>query len=113
MNTSHRAERHVEFLGHHLPDGDMQPVAHIHLAEKGGDRSVGIDRDVGGQLVGRQRRLHGGGAAGGLRIGLAHRQYGVKAHRHADGNDQRAAGLQQGAAGEGGGVFELGHDALP
>ena len=50
-------ERHVEFFRHHLPDGDEQALAHVHLAEEGGDGAVGIDRDIGGELVGRQRRL--------------------------------------------------------
>ena len=40
-----------------LTDRDEQPLPHIHLAEKSGDGTVGIDRDVGRQLVGRQRRF--------------------------------------------------------
>jgi len=39
-------ERHVEFLRHHLPDGDEQALAHVHLAEEGGDGAIGIDRDI-------------------------------------------------------------------
>ena len=50
-------ERHVELFGDDLADGDEQAVAHVHLAEEGGDGAVGIDGDVGRELVGRQRRL--------------------------------------------------------
>ena len=44
-------ERHVELFGDDLADGDMQAVAHVHLAEIGRDGAVGVHRDVGGQLV--------------------------------------------------------------
>jgi hypothetical protein len=43
----------TEFLGHDLTDGNMQSVAHVHLAEKSGDSAVCIDRDVRSQLIGR------------------------------------------------------------
>jgi hypothetical protein len=56
----------------------MQSVAHVHLAEIGGDAAVGVDGDVGRQLVGGERRL------GILRKSLVDRQHGIKRHRGAD-----------------------------
>ncbi len=50
-------ERHVELLGHHLADSDEQAVAHVHLAEEGRHGAVGVDGDVGRELLRRQRRL--------------------------------------------------------
>ena len=100
-------ERHVELLGDDLADGDEQAVAHVHLAEEGRDRAVGIDGDVGGELVGRQRRLRP------LSMRLADREERLEAHRHADRHDERAAGLEERAAGERGGVFHSGHVRLP
>ena len=89
-----RLERHVELFGDDLADGDEQAVAHVHLAEVGVDGAVGIHGDVGRELVRRQRRL------GALGAGLADRQQGIEAHRHADRDDERTAGLEQSAAGE-------------
>ena len=90
-------ERHVELLGDHLADGNGDAVAHVHLAEEGGDGAVGIDGDVGRELVGRQRRFDSG-----LCMGLADGEDGVEADRHADRDDERSAALEQGAAGESG-----------
>ena len=59
MNTFTLGERRVEFFGNHLRDGDGDAVAHIHLAEIGGDRAVGIDGDVARELIRRQRGFYG------------------------------------------------------
>ena len=99
-------ERHVEFFRHHLRDGDVEPVAHVHLAEEGRDAAVGVDRDVGRQLIRRQRWLCS------LSKSSLHRQHAVERHRRADRDDQRAAAHQDGAAGEGRGGFEFCHGAL-
>jgi len=90
-------ERHVELFGDHLADGDGDAVAHVHLAEEGGDGAVGIDGNVGRELVGRQRWFDSG-----LCMGLADGEDGVEADRHADRDDERAAGLEKGAARESG-----------
>src|SRR4029078_1509861 len=82
-------------------------MAHVHLAEEGGDRAVGVDGDVGRQLVRRERRL------GALRVGLVDAEQGVETERRADRNDERAGAHQHGAAGGGGGVFHFCHYALP
>ena len=100
-------ERNVELFRHDLADGDMQPVAHVHLAEIGRHAAVGVDRDVGRQLIGRQRRL------GALRVSLADRQHGLQRDGGADRNDQRAAAEQHRAAGERRGLFKFCHDTLP
>src|SRR5262249_53342718 len=52
--------------------GDEQALAHVHLAEEGGDGAVGIDGDVGGELIGRERRL------GALREGFADAEHGIE-----------------------------------
>jgi len=83
-----RLERYVELLRHHLADGDEQALAHVHLAEKGGDGAVGVHRDVGGELIGRERRL------GALREGLADAEHRIERDRRADRDDQRAAGFE-------------------
>ena len=101
-------ERHVEFLRHHLPDGDEQALAHVHLPEEGGDGAVGIDRDIGGELVGHQRR-----SCRALRERLSDVEHGVEPDRHADRYDQRAAGLEHCTAGELRGFFLSGHGRLP
>ena len=100
-------ERHVELLRHDLADGDEQPVAHVHLAEEGRDGAVGVDGDVGGELVGRQRRLRA------LRERIVDAEQHVEADRRADRNDERAGAHQHRAAGQRRGLFHLGHDALP
>ena len=101
------SERNVELFRHDLADGDVQPVAHVHLAEIGRHAAVGIDRDVGRQLIGRQRRL------GALRVGLLDRQHGLQRDGRADRDHQRAAPEQHRAAGERRRLFEFCHDALP
>ena len=105
-------ERHVELFRHHLSDGDEQAVAHVHLAEEGGDGAVGVDRDEGGQLVGHQRRL-GRDRGGVLRERPPQAEDGVERDRHPDRNHQCAAGLEHGAAGELRGFFLSGHGRLP
>ena len=102
----HAGVRNVEFLGDHLLDGDRKPLAHVHLAEIGRDGAVGVDGDVGRQLVGHQRRF---GSDRGSAVG---RMRGVKRHRRADRDDQGAAGFQQRAAREIFGLFVLGHGSL-
>ena len=82
----------IEFLRHDLPNGDRQPLSHVHFAEVGRDGAVGIDGDVGGELVGRERRFGGRGILG--------RANGLPCDRSADRDDKRAAGLEQGAARE-------------
>ena len=108
----HGLERHVELLRHDLADGDEQALAHVHLAEEGGDGAVGIDGDVGGELVGSERRLRPL-RQGTLREGLADAEYGVEPDRRADRDHQRAAGLEQRTAGELRGFFVSGHRRLP
>ena len=100
-------ERNVEFLRHDLADGDVQPVPHIHLAEESRYAAVGIDRDVGRQLIGCQRRL------GALRISRLDRQHSVERDGGADRYDQGAAAEQDRAAGEGRSLFKFCHGALP
>ena len=103
-------ERHVELFRHHLADGDEQALAHVHLAEEGGNGAVGIDGDVGGELIGRERRL------GALRECFADAEHGIERDRRADGDHQRAAGFEQRTPGDGGellGVFVSGHCRLP
>ena len=41
-------ERNIELFRHHLPDGDVEPLPHVHLAEIDIDAAVGVDGDVGG-----------------------------------------------------------------
>ena len=78
-------ERNVEFFGHHLADSDMQAMAHVHLAEEGRHAAVSIDGDVGGKLIGSERRLCA------LRKSLADRQHGIERDGSADRDHERAA----------------------
>ncbi len=98
-------ERHIELFGDDLPDGGEQSLSHIHLAEIGGNGAVAVDGDVRRQLVGRQRRL------GGDR----HRVVGRvrERGRRADRDDERTAGLENGAARKDRGFVLSGHGALP
>ncbi len=103
-------ERHVKLFRDHLADGDEQALTHIHLAEEGRDGAVGIDGDVGGELIRRERRL------GALREGVADAEHGVERDRRAERDHQRAARLEQrtpGDAREMRGFFHLGHCRLP
>ncbi len=50
-------QRHVELLGDDLGDRDIDPLAHVHLAEIGDDSAVGLDRQPAVELVGGKRRL--------------------------------------------------------
>ena len=100
-------ERHVELFGDDLADGDEQAVAHVHLAEVGVDGAVGVDGDVGRELVRRQRRL------GALRARFVDRRQQFEPDRRADRDHQSAGAHQHRAAGESRGLFHLGHDALP
>jgi hypothetical protein len=100
-------ERHVELFRHHLADGDEQALAHIHLAEESGNAAVGINGDVRGELVGRERRLRA------LCKCIANAEHGIVSDRHADRDHQRATGLEQRAAREMRGLFHLGHCHLP
>ncbi len=103
----HGLERNVELFGHHLADGDEQAVAHVHLAEERRDRAVGIDRDVGGELVRHQRGLRA------LRMRRIDREQRVEAERRADRHHERARALEQRAAGERGRLVHFGHVRLP
>ena len=103
----HGLERHVELFGDDLADRDEQAVAHVHLAEVGGDGAVGVDGDVGRELVRRQRRL------GALRVRLVDRAEQFEPDRRADRDHQCAGAHQHRAAGESGGLVVLCHDALP
>ncbi len=53
-------ERDVEFFGDHLRDGDIDTLAHVHLAEVRGDVAVGQHRNPRIELIGRQRRFAAG-----------------------------------------------------
>ncbi len=100
-------ERHVELFRHDLADRGREAVAHVHLAEIGDDAAVGLHRDVGRELVRHERRLDV------LRErGLVVEQR-LEADAGTDRYDERAAGLEQGAARERGGLVHLGHDRLP
>jgi hypothetical protein len=104
---------HVELFRHDLADGDEQAVAHVHLAEIGRDRAVGVDGDVRGKLVGRERRLGGYRGTGALRMRGVDAEVRVEVQRRAQRDDERAATQQHRAAGERGSFFLLGHGALP
>ncbi len=58
-------ERHVELLGDDLGDRDIDPLAHVHLAEIGDDITVRLDREPAVELVGSERRLDRGAGRGG------------------------------------------------
>ncbi len=79
------------------------------LPKKARYRAVGVDRDVGRELVGHQRR------PGRRRLGERRidRKQGLGGDRHADRDDQRAAALEERAAGEIRGLFHFRHDRLP
>src|SRR5262249_46137197 len=55
----HALERDVELVGDDLADRDVDALAHVHLAEEGGDPTVGTDRDPGVELIRRERRFRG------------------------------------------------------
>ena len=103
----HAIERHVELFGHDLPDGDEQTLAHIHLAEEGRDRAVGIHRNVARELIRRERRFHAR-AHGRCVLGISE----IKRHRRADRNDKCASGLEKAATREIRCFFHPGHGAL-
>ena len=103
----HSRKRHVELFGNHLADGDKQPLAHVHLSEKGGDRAVSVHRDVGRELVGRERRFCI------LRKRLLDCSEGFPADRRSHRHHQRAAGREQRAAGEMRDLLHLHHFRLP
>ncbi len=44
---------HVELVGDDLRDRDVERLAHVHLAEEGGDAAVGQDGDPGIELGGQ------------------------------------------------------------
>jgi hypothetical protein len=71
-------EWHVEFFGDHLRHGDLEPLPEIGLAGKNRNRAVGVHRDIGRQLVGRERRL------GADKPRLLGRARHAKRHRRAD-----------------------------
>ncbi len=71
-------EGHVELLRNHLANRDEQALPHVHLAEERGDAAVSIDGDVGGELIGHQRRAR---ALGERRIDAEHR---LQADGHTD-----------------------------
>src|SRR5690242_3379064 len=83
-----------------------EAVAHVHLAEESGYRAIGVDGDIGRQLIRRQRRLCA------LREGSLDRQQGVERHRGAYGNHQRATTKEDRTAGESGGLFKFCHGSL-
>ena len=60
-------ERNVDLLGHHLGDGGAEPLPAVDLAVIGDDRAVGLDGDVGGELVAGERRPRRRPIGGGVR----------------------------------------------
>ena len=88
----------AEFLRCHLRDGDAQSLAQVDLAREDRHGAVGIDRNEPVDRV-RVERL----ADRGVGTRLALRKCG-RGKGKAD--DQRAAGLQEFAAGQGGGVID-------
>ena len=91
-------QRHVELLGDDLGDRDIDPLAHIHLAEIGDDTAVGLDREPAVELVGGERRLD---RCAGLR--------GGEPAGKGEGDDERAGALEEAAAVD----REFGHRPLP
>lgn len=75
----------VELLGDDLADGDIQALSGVHLAEEGDEAAIGLQGYEAVELVGRQRPPHGG----------------KRRRRPREADQQRAAGLQQAAAGQG------------
>ena len=80
-------ERHVELLGDDLGDRDIDPLAHIHLAEIGDDIAVGFDREPAVELIGGERRLDG---AAGFGFG--------EAAGDGERDDERARAFEEAAA---------------
>ena len=95
-------ERHVELLGDDLGDRDIDPLAHVHLAEIGDDIAVRLDREPAVELVGGERRLDRGAEFGGGETA------GKAAHK-SERDDERAGALEEAAAVDG----KLGHHPLP
>ena len=67
-------EAEIEFFGHDLRDRDFQPLPEVDLAEIRRRAAVGMDRNPGIQLLGRESRFAGGdrlrpGCSGGPRDG--------------------------------------------
>ena len=100
-------ERHVEFFGHDLCDGDGQSVTHVHLAEERGDRAIRVDCDIGRQLIRCQRRPRA------LRESGSDARHGLEREGSADRNDQGASTGQDRAAGEGNLMAHLDHSLSP
>ncbi len=80
----------VELVGDDLRDGDVERLAHVHLAEEGGDAAVRQDRHPGIELGRDERRF----AGGGLRKALP------DAGGSGRGHDERPGRLQEFAAGK-------------
>ena len=93
ITTVDAVEADVELLGDDLRDRDVDALAHVHLAEEGGDAAVGQDRDPGIELVGQQRAACRR-AAPCASAWLERRT--APAERDAD--DERAGGLEEIAA---------------
>jgi hypothetical protein len=84
----HAGEGHVQLLGHDLGDGDVDTLAHVHLAEERGDSAVGQHGDPRIELVGCEGRLAAHGATR-----LPERRVDPAGHHEAD--HQGAADFQE------------------
>ena len=82
MTTFTRSNGDVELFGHDLGDRDVDALAHVHLAEEGGDAAVGQHGDPGVELVGHR--------AAACRAGwrLAQARVATRAG-HGDADDER------------------------
>ena len=55
-DDAHAFAGNVDFFGHHLGDRGVEPLPAVDLAVIGDDRAVGLDGDIGIELVGVERR---------------------------------------------------------
>ena len=90
-------EREIEFFGHHLLHGDIDALAHVHLAEVGGGVAVGQYRDPRVELVGQQGWLACGN---GWFAGGSLRQRRFNRAGQGDADNQRTRGFEEIAAGK-------------
>src|SRR5262249_17530268 len=90
-------ERQFELFGDDLGDRDIDPLAHVHLAEIGDDVAVRLDGKPAAELIGRERRLYGTAGFGG-----------GDAAGDADRDDERTGAFEEAAAVD----RELGHRPL-
>jgi hypothetical protein len=74
-----------------LRNCNVKPLSAVNLAVEGQDRAVGIHRDVGRQLIGRERRF----CPGNERVPAMGK---IDRDRRADRDDERTGALEEIAA---------------